>query len=82
MLTVRAVPGARRSEVADASGAVLRIRIAAPAVEGKANDELRSFVAGLFGTRRSAVTIVQGDRGRNKVVRVEGVEAPPEELLA
>ena len=76
-VTVRATPGARRSELAEVAGDRLRIRLSAPAVEGKANAELRRFLAELFEVRRSAVTVVRGDRSRDKVVRIAGIDAPP-----
>jgi uncharacterized protein (TIGR00251 family) len=77
VVAVRVVPGARRSEVVEASGVQLRVRIAAPAVDDKANVELQRFVADLFGVRRSAVTIVRGHRSRDKVLHVTGASAPP-----
>lgn len=76
-ISVRAVPGANRSEVAEVSLDRMRVRLGAPAVEGKANVELRRFLAGLFGVRRSAVTLVRGQRSRDKVVHIAGIEAPP-----
>ena len=77
-INVRAVPGARRSEVAEYADDHVRVRLAAPAVEGKANAELVRFCAGWFGVRRSAVALVRGDHSRLKVVRVSGVDHPPE----
>jgi hypothetical protein len=74
---VRAVPGASRSEVAEVSPERIRVRVAAAAVDGQANHELLRFLAGLFGVRRSAVTLVRGQRSRDKLVRIAGVEAPP-----
>lgn len=77
VLRVKVMPGARRSEVVDASGDRLRVRVGAPAVEGKANLELERFLAGLFGVRRSAVSVRHGQRGREKTVAIAGVTAPP-----
>lgn len=77
---LRVVPGARRSEVVEVAPDRLRVRIAAPAVEGKANAELQRFVAELFGVRRSAVDVVRGERGRTKTVHVAGVSSPPASL--
>jgi hypothetical protein len=67
--------------VLDGTGDRLRLRVAAPATEGKANAAVERFVAGLFGVRRSAVTIVRGARSRDKAVRVAGVDRPPPDLL-
>jgi uncharacterized protein (TIGR00251 family) len=72
-LRIRVVPGARRSEVAGTTGDRLRVRIAAPAVDGKANAEVQRFLAEWCGVRRSAVELVAGERSREKVVRVTGV---------
>lgn len=67
------VPGARRSEVAGTEDGRLRLRLAAPAHEGKANAELVRYVAELFGVRRRQVTIAAGASARRKVVDVQGV---------
>ena len=51
---------------------VLRIRVAAPPVEGAANDALVAFLARSLGLPRSAVTLVAGDRARVKRLRLAG----------
>ncbi len=81
VVTVRVTPGGRRSELIDASGDELRVRVAAPAVEGKANAELRRLLGELFGVRRAAVGVVRGERSRHKAVRIEGLDVPPPTLL-
>lgn len=73
-IAVRVVPGARKTEVADTTGESLRLRIAAPPVEGKANDEVCAFLARELGVRASAATILRGDKSRDKSVTVAGVE--------
>ena len=70
--TVHVLPGARRSEVVGVAGDALRVRVAAPPVEGKANRELAEVLATHLGVRPGAVTIVRGDRGRHKVVEIRG----------
>lgn len=81
-LSVRAVPNARSSAVVGVGDdGHLRVRVAAPAVDGKANDELRRVLAKAFGVRRSAVSIVRGQQSRTKQLRVAGVETPPAALL-
>lgn len=50
----------------------MKVRVSAPANEGKANAELVRFIAELAGTRRSAISIVSGDRSRDKVLAVDG----------
>lgn len=76
-VTVRVTPGARRSEVIAVDADRLRIRLAAPPVDGKANHELSRFLGQLLGVRRSAVTVVRGERSRDKVVSVAGLAAAP-----
>lgn len=70
---VRAQPRAARTEVAGEYGDAVRIRLGSPPVDGAANAELVDFLAGRFGVPRSAVRIVRGDRGRDKVVEVDGI---------
>jgi uncharacterized protein (TIGR00251 family) len=66
-------PGARRSELAGVAGGRLRVRLAAPAVEGRANDALVRYVADLLGVRRTDVTVAAGGRSRRKLLHVTGV---------
>jgi hypothetical protein len=69
-------PGAQRSEFAGEADGRLRIRLAAPAAEGRANDELVRFVAGALGVRRGDVEVAAGRRSRRKRLRVTGVTLP------
>jgi len=66
----------------DAFGEVLdgyrKLRIKAPPVEGKANEYLVRFLAKRLGVARSAIRIEQGQTGRNKRIRIEGLDEPPE----
>lgn len=73
LLQVRVVPGASRNQVAGETAGRLRLRIQAPAVEGKANQALVKYVAGLFGLRRSRVTIVRGEGSREKTLLLGGI---------
>lgn len=52
----------------------LRVRLAAPAREGKANDALAGLLAGVLGVRRKDVMLVAGASGRRKLVRVRGID--------
>lgn len=72
-LSVRVVPRSSREGVAGFEEGVLRIRLNAPPVEGKANEALVRFLAKALGVPRSRVTLVTGERGRTKIVRIEGV---------
>jgi uncharacterized protein len=53
---------------------VLVLRVTAPPVSGRANDAVRRLLADVVGVRRSAVTIVRGDRARDKLVALEGID--------
>jgi uncharacterized protein (TIGR00251 family) len=70
---VRAQPGARRSELGGVVDGHVRIRLAAPSVDGKANVELIRLIAHLVGVRRGAVTIRRGIKSRIKEVQIVGV---------
>ena len=72
-LTVRVHPRARRSALTGRFGDAYKLDLAAPPVEGKANDECVRFFAGFAGVPRSRVRIVTGLTSRTKVVEIEGV---------
>jgi hypothetical protein len=74
-ITVQVQPRASRTEIVGPHGDGIKIRVAAPPVDGAANDELVRFIAEALGLRRSAVSIVSGATGRRKVVAVEGITA-------
>jgi uncharacterized protein (TIGR00251 family) len=74
-LQLHVQPRASRTEVAGPHGGALRIRLAAPPVDGEANAELVAFLARRLRVPRAAVTIVRGGTGRRKVVDVAGVSA-------
>ncbi len=67
-LTVHVVPRASRTETAGEYGDALRIRLAAPPVDGKANKELLRFLAERLSLPASAPALVSGQTGRRKVV--------------
>lgn len=72
-LALHIQPRASRTEVAGAHGDALKIRLAAPPVDGEANAELVRFLAKTLKVPKSAVTIVRGATGRRKTVQVLGV---------
>ena len=80
-LTLHVQPGAKRSEITGLHGTALKIKLAAPPVEGRANDALLKFVAGLFAVPLRNVGLKQGGQSRHKVVTVEGSKVEPESLL-
>jgi hypothetical protein len=68
-------PGAKKTEVVGMHGDALKIRLAAPPVDGKANACLLTFLAETLGVAKSAVCLVSGDTSRAKRVHVSGVAA-------
>ena len=72
-LAVWVTPGARRSELGDEADGRLRLRLAAPAHEGRANAELVRFAAELLGVPRRQATIVAGASSRRKLLEARGV---------
>jgi len=73
ILSVRVVPRSSREGIAGYAEGVVRIRLNAPPVEGRANDALIRFLAKALGVPRSRVALVSGEAGRNKIVRVAGI---------
>ncbi|MGC2518957.1 MAG: DUF167 domain-containing protein [Burkholderiales bacterium] len=82
LLAIHAQPGAKKSEVAGIHGDALKVRIAAPPVEGRANAALVAFVAKALGVPRKSVTVVKGDSSRRKTVLIASAGADPTQLLA
>jgi hypothetical protein len=80
-LTLHIQPGAKRSELAGLHGEALKIRLAAPPVEGRANEALLKFIAGLFDVPVRQVELKQGGQSRHKVVAITGSKVEPESLL-
>ena len=69
-LRIRVSPGAKRNSVDGVHGESLRIRIAAPPVDGKANKALISFLSDLLSTPKRNLAIKSGEKGREKVVTI------------
>jgi len=78
---VRVQPRASRNGVAGEIDGALKIRLAAPPVDGEANEELIRFLAKLFAVSRQQVTIVSGQTSRNKMIRIEGKELDEAEKI-
>ena len=80
-LTLHVQPGAKRSGIAGLHGEALKLRLAAPPVEGRANEALLKCIAELFGVPLRQVELRQGGQSRHKVVAVSGSTIDPESLL-
>lgn len=71
-LTLHAQPGARKSEIVGMHGDALKVKIAAPPVDNKANAALIVFLSETLGVPKSAITIRHGTTRRRKIVEVSG----------
>jgi uncharacterized protein (TIGR00251 family) len=80
LVDVRVIPRAKKTEVDGERDGALVVRVAAPPVEGAANDALIDFFARALRVPRHAVRIVSGERGRRKRVAIAGVT--PDEVRA
>ncbi len=69
-LTVHVQPGAKTSALAGLHGDAVKVRIAAPAVDNKANAALIAFLAEIFDVRPARIRIRQGGKGRRKVIDI------------
>ncbi|HOW28147.1 MAG TPA: DUF167 domain-containing protein [Elusimicrobiota bacterium] len=82
IIRVRVIPDAPRSEVVGRIGSTVRVKVAAPAIDGKANAELTDFLADFFEVKRRNVKILRGQKGKEKTVEVNGrTEEELEEVL-
>ena len=71
---VRVVPRSSRSEMAGIQGDSLKVRLKAPPVEGRANEECVRFLAGLLGVKKDRVRIVSGLKSKTKTIAVSGLQ--------
>ena len=79
-LTLHIQPGAKKTECAGLHGEALKIRLAAPPVDGKANEALLRYVAERLSLPKSAVTLKSGQTSRHKVLELSG--ARPDTVAA
>ena len=74
VIRVRVQPRASKNSLAGEMEGAIKVRLTAPPVDGAANEACCKYFAELFGVAKSNVSIVTGHTGRNKLVRVEGVD--------
>ncbi len=80
-IAIHVQPGAKRTELAGLYGDCVKVRLASPPVDGKANTCLIEFLARRLGVKRSQVTITRGMRSRRKTVFVAAAGLEPAVLL-
>ncbi len=78
MLSLHVQPGATRTGIVGKHGAALKVRLAAPPVDGKANAELLRFLSEAFGVPLRNVGLVRGETSRQKVVRIDAPVRRPD----
>jgi hypothetical protein len=76
VLALKAIPNAPRNAVAGWLGDALKVKVHAPALEGRANEELCDFLAVQLGLPRRAVTVAHGGKSRQKLVHIAGLTLP------
>ncbi len=74
-LTLHIQPGAKKTEFAGRHGDALKIRLAAPPVDGKANEALVKFIAATLHLPKSSVMLKSGQTSRRKVLEISGAES-------
>jgi uncharacterized protein len=74
-VTLKIRAGARKTEFAGRLGNAWKLRVAAPPVDGKANQAIVRFLAGLASVPPSAVRIVSGFSATSKIVEIEGIDS-------
>ena len=72
---VKVTPRAARKEFSGGRGGIAKIKLNEPPLEGKANKGMIKFLSSSFRVPKSAVDILSGERGRNKLIRLEGITA-------
>lgn len=75
VLSLHIQPGAKKTEVVGLHGEALKLRLAAPPVDGKANEALVAFLAETLGVAKARVSLVSGMTSRAKRLRVSDYEA-------
>ena len=70
---IRVYPNADRNEIVNLIDGVLRVRISAPPVKGKANAELIAFLSRLLGINKGNISIIRGQASRDKLVVINGL---------
>lgn len=78
LLSIKVQPRASKDELAEVLGDSLKVRITAPPVDGAANQHLIAFLAKIFKVSKSQVTLISGETGRDKRLRVHAPKQWPE----
>jgi uncharacterized protein (TIGR00251 family) len=74
-LNVRVIPNARKTAFAGYRENELLLRLNAPALDGRANQAARDFMAAFFAVPKSAITLLAGEKSRHKIFEIIGLES-------
>ncbi|UCF29533.1 MAG: DUF167 domain-containing protein [Chloroflexota bacterium] len=75
ILKIRVIPRAKTNEIVDVlQDGIIKIRLVAPPVNGKANKSLKIFLSSILNIQRSRIEIISGAKGRDKIIRVDGMD--------
>lgn len=75
ILKIRVIPRAMTNEIVDVlQDGIIKIRLVAPPVNGKANKSLKIFLSSILNIQRSRIEIISGAKGRDKIIRVNGMD--------
>lgn len=77
-ISVHAVPNARKTEIVGIHGEALKIKVQAPPVDGKANDEIQNFLAAVLGQPKKTISLKRGDKSREKFFYIESTASAEE----
>lgn len=80
-LTLHVQPGAKRSEIVGLHGDALKIKLAAPPIEGRANEALLKFISDLLDIPLRNLELIHGAQSRNKVLSIRDCKIDPSILL-
>jgi uncharacterized protein (TIGR00251 family) len=79
-LDIRVLPRSSRNEIVEKQGNIYRIKLTAPAIEGKANKALITLLSKRLGLPKAKIQLISGERSRTKTIRIQGL--PPEQVEA
>jgi uncharacterized protein (TIGR00251 family) len=74
-LSLKTIPNAPRDAIAGWLGDALKVKVHAPALDGRANDALLDFLADTLAVPRRHLTLLQGAKARQKVIRIDSLDA-------
>lgn len=74
LLPVKVTPHAKREEIGAWVAGELRVKVSAPALEGRANEAVRDLLSGTLGLPRTAVALKRGASSRHKIFQIEGMD--------